>query len=186
MKNSTLAIGVLGAGAAFFFLKSKNAMASPQPNSAPSPAGKQQTSGGAPALVYPFRAPVPPRVDSANQPWYNGPTVVRQPAAPEKQLNGLQSVVGDIKSVVGLGGAVAGTYADLKAMFGWGDDANSSSQPATDPWNVDSMPTDDHTSYVEPPSPSIDDYNKTLDFEANSSTEPDYSDHPWMSPEYDY
>lgn len=66
-----LILGLAGAGAAYYLIKNKSAAKNPQaPGSNAknySPANPNQ-----PSQKYPFQPITPPRVDTANQPWYNG------------------------------------------------------------------------------------------------------------------
>lgn len=125
MKNGIALIALAGAGLAYFFYK-KNQSANPSmPLSNPSGYTPAQ-----PSQMYPWTPAVGPRVDNANQPWYNG--LMNFAGNEQSTMQGFAKDVGAAGSIVHSVSDIWGTLG-LGGMFG-SSDSPQANLVATDDW----------------------------------------------------
>lgn len=129
MKKASILFAIVGVGIVYMFWKKKQAIAPSVPTSNPS-----NYSPAQPSLLYPWSPIVPPRVDNANQPWYNGPTSFQ--AVNTKDSNAMTQAA----TAIGAGGSIihslTDVWGDLSDTFGnWDDDSKYTLT------NTDDLPT---------------------------------------------
>ena len=109
MKSTTALLLLGGVGVAYFMWK-RNQSAQPDiPGSRPSAYSPSQ-----PSQVYPWTPTVPPRVDNANQPWYNGTRI------PTQNGTAVQQAAMDLQA----GASILHSLTDIWGSFSdlWGSD----------------------------------------------------------------
>lgn len=122
-KTMTLAL-IAGGGAlaAYLVFRKKSALNPAMPTSQP---GAYQPSQ--PSQQYPWQPIVAPRVDNANQPWYNGSKAGMAGPSPEQSFANTLQAGGSIVHSLG------DIWGDMSDWFGSSDDPSSNLMPTDDP-----------------------------------------------------
>lgn len=113
-------IALAGVLVAYLFYKKQQAVKGPtSPVSNPGNYKPAQ-----PSQVYPFQPTVAPRVDNANQPWYNGPRVPMLGQV-DQSPPGIVGLAQQVSAGASIVHSVSDVWSDLSGYFGNGEEEYS-------------------------------------------------------------